>query len=115
LFFDSSTSEAIVVDRRKQRELATANRAVRRGSAALVQGASDAASSEATVIDSAQLITPSELARRLRVTVQCLSVWRWKNFGPPHLKVGGRVMYFERDVNWWLGSRRRASTAQPID
>jgi hypothetical protein len=39
-----------------------------------------------------------ELADRWRVSPRTLEGWRGRHFGPPYLKVGGRVVYRLQDV-----------------
>ena len=39
-----------------------------------------------------------ELANRWRVSPRTLEGWRGRHFGPPYLKVGGRVVYRLQDV-----------------
>lgn len=42
-----------------------------------------------------------------------LEVWRVRGTGPRFLKVGSRVLYRLRDINEFLDSRTRTSTADP--
>lgn len=41
-----------------------------------------------------------------------LANWRTKGTGPRYRKVGGRVLYDKADLDEWLDSCRRTSTAQ---
>lgn len=51
---------------------------------------------------SGDLLTPDELAAKLRVKVGTLYAWRNRRTGPPSLKVGGSVRYRRSDVDEWL-------------
>ena len=42
-----------------------------------------------------------------------LEVWRCKGIGPRFVKSGSRVVYRLRDINEYLESRTRTSTADP--
>ena len=42
-----------------------------------------------------------------------LEVWRCKGIGPRFIKSGSRVVYRLRDINEYLDSRTRNSTADP--
>jgi len=42
-----------------------------------------------------------------------LEVWRFKGIGPRFVKCGARVIYRLRDINDYLDSRTRKSTADP--
>lgn len=60
-----------------------------------------------------QLITPAELASRLGVTERTLAEWRYKGTGPAFIRTGGRFPhYLPADVDEWLLSQRRTSTAE---
>lgn len=52
------------------------------------------------------LLTPKEVARRLRVSVQSLAVWRsTKRHGLPFTKIGRLVRYRESDVRSFIERR----------
>ena len=54
----------------------------------------------------AALLTPDETARKLRVTVETLAIWRCtKRYPLPYVKVGRRVMYRPADVDAFIDSR----------
>jgi hypothetical protein len=46
----------------------------------------------------AQHLRQIDLARRWAVSEQTLANWRWRKKGPPHLKIGGRILYRLADV-----------------
>jgi len=58
-----------------------------------------------------RLWTPDELAGVLRCSISCLNKWRVKGIGPPFVKLDGRILYDEDDVNAFIASRRFASTS----
>jgi predicted DNA-binding transcriptional regulator AlpA len=61
--------------------------------------------------DDARLLTESEVAGLLRLSVKTLRNWRFSGFGPRHLKMGRLVRYRLGDVKAWLASCQRASTS----
>ena len=52
-------------------------------------------------------------AALLGVKPNTLEVWRYKGEGPLFVKCGSRVIYRLRDINAYLDSRTRKSTADP--
>ena len=48
------------------------------------------------------LLTPEEVAERLRRPVATVRFWRARGIGPKGARVGGRVLYRESDVEKWL-------------
>ena len=52
-------------------------------------------------------------ATLLGVKPSTLEVWRYKGVGPLFVKCGSRVIYRLRDINAYLDSRTRKSTADP--
>jgi predicted DNA-binding transcriptional regulator AlpA len=52
-----------------------------------------------------------EAAEYLGISVSTLSKRRVGGNGPKYLKLGRRVVYDTRDLDGWLDTRRRASTA----
>jgi hypothetical protein len=52
-------------------------------------------------------------ASLLGVKPGTLEVWRCKGIGPRFVKIGARVVYRLRDLNEYLDSRTRSSTADP--
>lgn len=53
-----------------------------------------------------RLLTAEELAEFLGVSVATLYQWRWKNTGPPALKVGRYLRWRQADVDAWLDERQ---------
>jgi hypothetical protein len=43
-------------------------------------------------------LTQRELAERWRLSGRTLEKWRQTDVGPPHLKIGGRVVYRLEDI-----------------
>jgi predicted DNA-binding transcriptional regulator AlpA len=52
-------------------------------------------------------LTTDELAQRLSMTNQALRHLRYKNEGPPFVKIGKRVRYFLPDVVEWEQTQRQ--------
>ena len=50
-----------------------------------------------------KLLTPADLMTRWRdsVTLATLATWRSRRLGPSYVKVGGRVLYPEHEVEAW--------------
>lgn len=52
-----------------------------------------------------QLLTESEVAERLRVSLPAVRAWRFYRRGPQFIKVQSLVRYRASDVEAWLESR----------
>ena len=50
------------------------------------------------------LFDPTEASSFLRVTRQTLSNWRHTKRGPNYRKVGGKILYHERDLKQFVES-----------
>jgi predicted DNA-binding transcriptional regulator AlpA len=50
------------------------------------------------------LLTETEVAKQLRVSLAALRKWRVLNRGPLFLKIGSLVRYQQADIDQWLGS-----------
>lgn len=48
------------------------------------------------------LLTESEVAQRLRVSLACLRRWRLERRGPRFVKVGSRVRYPSEELDGWI-------------
>ena len=63
-----------------------------------------------------KLLTPYEVAERLRVTIAMLRTWRWRGTGPKYIRQGtnpkGRVLYREEDINSHEEAHRYGSTSE---
>ena len=57
------------------------------------------------------LMDTDQTAGYLRVSTSSLNQWRSNGNGPPFMKVGTLVRYSRADLDAWLASRRRTSTA----
>ena len=55
------------------------------------------------------LLTPDEVAERLRRPVATVRFWRAKGVGPKGARVGGRVFYRESDIEKWLDEQFSAA------
>lgn len=49
------------------------------------------------------------LARRWRLSPRTLEAWRWRRQGPPHLKIGGRILYRIEDIETFEAASRRTN------
>lgn len=62
-----------------------------------------------------RLLTPTELAERLGVSVGTLANWRLRGGGPAYIKLSGRaVRYRPRAVEKWISEREVSSTSERI-
>jgi hypothetical protein len=53
-----------------------------------------------------------QLGERWSLSPRTLERWRWEGFGPPHLKIGGRILYRQADVQKYENEHLRDSTAK---
>jgi predicted site-specific integrase-resolvase len=53
-----------------------------------------------------------ELAARWNISHRTLERWRWTGEGPCYVKIGGRVVYREEDIEAFEATQLRASTAE---
>lgn len=53
-----------------------------------------------------------QLGERWSLSPRTLERWRWEGFGPPHLKIGGRILYRQADVQAYENEHLRNSTAK---
>lgn len=51
----------------------------------------------------------ADLAKRWRISPRTLERWRWQKLGPPHLKIGGRVVYRLEDILAYEASQLRGA------
>jgi excisionase family DNA binding protein len=58
------------------------------------------------------LLTASEAAQYLRVSLSWLAKARIRGDGPAYVKVGRSVRYLESALIEWMKSRRRLSTSE---
>ena len=61
------------------------------------------------VLDVDALLTPEEVAERLRRPVATVRFWRARGIGPRGARVGGRVFYRESDVERWIDEQFSAA------
>ena len=52
-----------------------------------------------------------ELAARWNISHRTLERWRWTDEGPQFIKIGGRVVYRQEDVEAFEAKQSRMSTA----
>ena len=56
-----------------------------------------------------------ELARRWGIKIRTLERWRHTGFGPGFLRLGGRVVYREEDIEAYEQRHYYSSTSQPME
>jgi hypothetical protein len=54
------------------------------------------------------------LADRWLVSPRTLEQWRWQGRGPRYLKIGGRVVYRQQDIEAFEADHLHANTVGPI-
>lgn len=59
------------------------------------------------------LMTPAEVAERVRRPVATVKFWRATHVGPKSARIGGRVLYRESDVEAWIEEQFSAEDAAP--
>ncbi|CDK99122.1 conserved protein of unknown function [Magnetospirillum gryphiswaldense MSR-1 v2] len=52
-----------------------------------------------------------ELSRRWSLSPRTLERWRWLGLGPRYLKIGGRVVYRQEDIDAYEAAQVRESTS----
>lgn len=62
-----------------------------------------------------KLLTEAEAADVLRVEPVTLRNWRWRRYGPDHVKVGGTVLYTAAALSEWIESRTRSTAGRNKD
>ena len=66
-------------------------------------------------LNPADLLTPEQAAQALGLSVKTLAVWRSTGrHALPFIRCGGRVRYRRSDVDAWLESQSRTSTAAAV-
>jgi predicted DNA-binding transcriptional regulator AlpA len=58
------------------------------------------------------VLTPKEVATRLKVSLSWLAKARMRGDGPPYVPVGRSIRYPETDLIQWMRSQRRLSTSE---
>jgi transposase-like protein len=71
--------------------------------------------------DQDNYLCEKHLARKWGISFRTLQKWRWRNTGPPYIKIGGRVRYspesiknFEEDNKYLRKSDDRSSCANVL-
>lgn len=54
------------------------------------------------LVSGADLLSVKDAAAHLGRSESCMGVWRWKNTGPGHTKILGRVWYKRSDLDAFL-------------
>jgi predicted site-specific integrase-resolvase len=55
-----------------------------------------------------------DLARRWAISPRTLERWRWTGEGPRYIKLVGRIVYRQEDVDAFEKARLHDSTSQPV-
>jgi predicted DNA-binding transcriptional regulator AlpA len=58
------------------------------------------------------VLTPREVAARLKISVSWLAKARMRGDGPPYFPVGRSVRYAETSLIQWMRSQQRTSTSE---
>jgi predicted DNA-binding transcriptional regulator AlpA len=58
------------------------------------------------------LLTPREVAARLKVSLSWLAKARMRGDGPPYIPVGRSIRYAETSLIQWMQSQQRRSTSE---
>jgi predicted DNA-binding transcriptional regulator AlpA len=58
------------------------------------------------------LLTPKEVAHRLKLSASWLAKARMRGDGPPYMKVGRCIRYADVALFEWMKSRHRLSTSE---
>ena len=61
-----------------------------------------------------QHLDQKALADRWLVSPRTLEQWRWQGKGPRYLKIGGRVVYRQQDIEAFEAANLHANTVSPI-
>jgi predicted DNA-binding transcriptional regulator AlpA len=57
------------------------------------------------------LLTPAEVAERVRRPIATVRFWRAAGTGPKSANIGGRVLYRASDVEAWIAEQIKADNA----
>jgi predicted site-specific integrase-resolvase len=58
-------------------------------------------------------LSQTELAARWNISHRTLERWRWTGEGPQFIKIGGRVVYRQEDIEAYETDNLRSSTLTP--
>lgn len=58
-------------------------------------------------------LSQTELAARWNISHRTLERWRWTGEGPQFIKIGGRVVYRQEDIEAYEAGNLRSSTLAP--
>jgi predicted DNA-binding transcriptional regulator AlpA len=74
--------------------------------------ASDKGPQRAHALAIGVLLTPTEAAQILKVSLSWLAKARMRGDGPPYVPVGRNIRYGEAALEQWMKSRQRLSTSE---
>jgi len=64
------------------------------------------------VMSDSAVLTPDEVAGRLKLSSSWLAKARMRGDGPPFIKLGKAIRYPEADLIQWMKARQRLSTSE---
>ena len=67
--------------------------------------------SQANEVSRSELLTTKQLADEWGLHYKTPSNWRVRGGGPPFVRLGGAIRYRRQDVEFWMASHLRTSTA----
>ena len=60
-------------------------------------------------MDHRKYLKPIKAAEKIGVTVATMANWRWKEVGPPFYRVGGLILYEDREIDAWISAGRQSA------
>jgi hypothetical protein len=60
-------------------------------------------------VDHRRYLKPAKAAEKIGVTVATMANWRWKEVGPPFYRVGGLILYEDREIDAWISAGRQST------
>lgn len=60
-------------------------------------------------------LTTQQLANRWKMQAGTIRLWRWYGKGPPHYKMGGRVLYRIEEIKEFEKEQQRYHTSMPLN
>jgi hypothetical protein len=59
----------------------------------------------------AEFLSTKDASQVLKLTVLTLARYRCSGFGPPFMKIGGKILYERGVIETWALNRKRSSTS----
>ena len=83
-----------------------------RGESGTVSTESEA---ENGTITASELLSPTEVAAKIKMSPRTLQKWRCNGRGPQYVRLGHAVRYREQDVDAWVESKLSRNSAEAAD